>query len=66
MSELPLASVERIMRASGAERVSSDAVEELRDAIEEFAEAVAEASVQLAKHAGRVTIKAEDVKLAAR
>jgi histone H3/H4 len=66
MAEIPLAPFERIFKKAGAERSSDDAVRAIREAVEDYAEALAEASVSLAKHAGRKTVKSEDVKLAAK
>jgi histone H3/H4 len=48
----------------GADRVSEDALKATREAVEDYTEAICEASIALAKHAGRKTIKSEDVKLA--
>lgn len=64
MAEIPIAPIKRIMKESGAERVSEDAAVELAKAMEEYAEAVSEQANKLAKHAGRKTITADDVKLA--
>lgn len=66
MKEIPLAPFERIFKKMGAERTSIEAQKAIREAVEDYAEALAEASVVLAKHAGRKTVKAEDVKLAAK
>ncbi len=58
---LPLAPLERVARRAGAERVSSGAVEELRDAVEEVGFDIAKDVVKVSKHAGRKTVKPEDV-----
>ena len=68
MAEIPLAPVERIMRqagvSKGVDRVSEDAVKELRDEISSFASRLADKAAVFAKHAGRKTVTREDVKLA--
>ena len=61
---LPNAPIERIIRKAGAERVSQDAVEELRDAIEEVGNEVARDAVKMADHAERKTVKASDIEMA--
>ena len=63
-SELGLSSMYRILKKAGAERVSNESAEELRRVIEEIALEIAKNSVEMSKHAGRKTVKAEDVKLA--
>jgi len=64
--ELGLSAMYRILKKSGAQRVSDESAVELRRVIEEIAEAVAKNAVDLANHAGRKTVKAEDVKLASK
>jgi len=56
----------RILKKSGAERVSDESAIELRRVIEEIAEAIAKNAVDMSSHAGRKTVKAEDVKLASK
>ena len=61
--EFGLAAMYRVMKKSGAERVSDDAADEL---LEEVAERIAKQAVDLSVHAGRKTIKAEDIRFAAK
>ena len=63
---LPLAAMEKILKQSGADRVSDKAKEALKEVIEEIAEEIAQNAVRFAVHAGRKTVKARDVKLAAK
>ncbi len=56
----------RILKKSGAQRVSDESAIELRRVIEEIAEAIGKSAVDMTKHAGRKTVKAEDVKLASK
>ena len=63
---IPLAAMEKILKNSGAERVSDKAKAALKSIIEEKAEEIAVTSVRLAAHAGRKTVKAGDIKLAAK
>ncbi len=65
-SELGLSSMYRILKKSGAQRVSDESANELRRVIEEIAEAIAKNAVDMSNHAGRKTVKAEDVKLASK
>ncbi|MGD2248770.1 MAG: NFYB/HAP3 family transcription factor subunit [Candidatus Methanofastidiosia archaeon] len=57
--------VDRIMRKAGAERVSEAAARELVRILEVKAIEISKLAVKYAQHAGRKTVKAEDIKLAA-
>ena len=65
-SELGSSAMYRILKKSGAERISDESVDELRRIIEEIAIEISKGAVDMAKHAGRKTIKSEDVKLASK
>ena len=64
MSELPIAPIGRIIKNVGGQRVSADAEQALEKVLEQWAEDVSIQAVKLAKHAGRVTVKASDIELA--
>lgn len=64
MSEIPKAPIARIIKYTGAERVSEDAKAELAEYLEEVARDVAIEANNVAKIAKRKTIKPEDIKLA--
>lgn len=65
-SEFGLSAMYRILKKSGAERVSDESADELRRIIEEIAIGIAKSAVDMSNHAGRKTVKAEDVKLASK
>lgn len=54
---------DRILRNTGADRVSDSAAKSLRDVIEDIAEDLAKEAILVARHAGRKTIKKEDIDL---
>ena len=66
VAELPIAAVSRIAKKNGAERVGSDAVETLVVKAGDYITRLAKEVNKFAVHAGRKTIKEEDVDLAAR
>jgi histone H3/H4 len=61
---LPLAAMEKLLKQGGAERVSDKAKVALKNALEDIAHEIAVKSIKLAVHAGRKTVKSEDIKLA--
>lgn len=61
---VPLASMERLLRNAGAHRVSEGSKRALKEALEDYAQSVGESAVKYAGHAGRKTVKEEDIKLA--
>ena len=65
MSDLPIAAVIRIAKNSGAERVGSDAAELLVKKAEEYIAQLTKDANKLASHAGRKTLKEEDIVMAA-
>jgi histone H3/H4 len=64
MADLPIAAVIRIAKKSGAERVGSDAATALVEKTEDYIANLVKEANRLAMHAGRKTIKEEDVELA--
>jgi len=64
--ELSIAPMHRICKKAGAERVSESAAKELAKALEEVGIKIAKESIDYAMHAGRKTVKAEDIEIAAR
>lgn len=63
-TSLPTAVVKRIMTEAGAGRVSPDAAQALGKYLVERGAEVTKAAVAAAQHAGRQTIKADDVHMA--
>jgi histone H3/H4 len=64
--DLSLSAIHRIIRKAGAERVGEDAAEELGRVLEELGVKIAKQAVELSTHAGRKTVKASDVQMAAK
>jgi len=60
---LPLASVEKLIRKAGAHRVSKGAAKELASYLDDVAIEIAREAVILSEHAGRKTVRAEDINL---
>lgn len=64
MTELPIAPVKRMLKNAGASRVSDEAAIALTKILEEEGENIGTSANKLAKHAGRKTVTADDIKLA--
>ena len=63
---IPLAAMEKILKQAGADRVSDKSKAALKEVLEDIAEDIAVNAVKFAHHAGRKTVKAGDIKLAAK
>lgn len=64
MVELPLATIDRIMRKAGARRIGEEATLAMAEILEERALVIAAEAVKLAEHAGRKTVRDVDIRLA--
>lgn len=64
MAGIPVSPIGRLMRKAGANRVSEEASKRMVEELEEYASDVARKAADVARHAGRKTVKAEDIKLA--
>jgi histone H3/H4 len=66
VKDFPMSPLERVARKAGGERVSTSAVKELHTALLEISEQISRDAIAACRHAKRVTIKAEDIRLATR
>ncbi len=64
--EISSAAIRRLIRKGGAGRIGDDAAEELRKVVEELAVLIGKEAIELSKHAGRKTVRSDDVRLAAK
>jgi histone H3/H4 len=64
MPEIPNAAADRIIRNATGLRVGADAAEYLAEELDDIGKEIAEGAGKLARHAGRKTVKASDIKLA--
>jgi len=62
--ELAVAAMHRICKKAGAERVSESAAEEMGKILEEIGIKIGKEAIDFAMHAGRKTLKAEDIRIA--
>ncbi len=65
-SELAVAPMHRICKKAGAERVSEAGAKELAKVLEDVGIKIAKEAIDYSMHAGRKTIKEEDIEIAAR
>ena len=61
---LPLAAMEKLLKQEGSDRVSDKAKTALKEVLEQKALEIGKRAAQFAEHAGRKTIKAQDIRLA--
>ncbi|MHA1951642.1 MAG: histone family protein [Candidatus Thorarchaeota archaeon] len=61
---IPVAPIDRLIRESGAGRVSDKGAEELARILEETGKIISKRAFALTEHAGRKTITDKDIKLA--
>ena len=61
---IPKAPLARIILNSGGKRVSAESLNVFVDVLTDYVDSVSRKAVMIAKHSGRKTVKAEDVKLA--
>jgi histone H3/H4 len=66
MGELAIAAMHRICKKAGAERVSEAAAIQLAKVLEEIGIKISREAIDFAMHAGRKTVKAEDIEIAAK
>jgi len=63
--EIKVAPMHKLIKRAGAERVSEESAEALGKALEEIGVKVAKEALDYAHHAGRKTVKAKDIEIAA-
>ena len=63
MTDIPVAASDRIIRKATGLRVGDDAAIELSAVLEDIGAKVSVEAGNLAKHAGRKTVKASDIRL---
>lgn len=64
--EIKVAPMHKLIKRAGADRVSEESAVALGVALEEIGVKVAREAIDYAKHAGRKTVKARDVEIAAK
>jgi len=64
--ELSVAPMHRICKKAGASRVSEAAAKALAEELDEIGIKIAKEAIDYAMHAGRKTVKSEDIEIASR
>ena len=64
MVEIPVSSIDRIIRRGGVGRVSKSAIEALQKELEEYGVSIAKLAWEFASYAGKKTLEGKDIKLA--
>ncbi|MFX1285130.1 MAG: histone family protein [Promethearchaeota archaeon] len=64
--EIPVSSIDRIIRKGGAERVSKSAITALQKELEEYGVKIARLAWEIASYAGKKTVEDKDIMLALR
>lgn len=64
--ELSIAPMHRIIKKAKADRVSESAAKALAVALEDIGIKISNEAIEYAMHAGRKTVKAEDIEIATR
>ena len=64
-NEIKVAPMHKLIKRAGADRVSEESAIALGKALEEIGVKVAKEALDYAKHAGRKTVKAKDIEIAA-
>ena len=64
--DLQLAPMHRIIKKAGADRVSEEALKELRVALEDVGVRIAKEALDFTRHAHRKTVMAEDIQIVVR
>ena len=65
VDEIKVAPMHKLIKRAGADRVSEESAIALGKALEEIGIKVAKEALDYAKHAGRKTVKAKDIEIAA-
>ncbi len=63
--EIKVAPMHKLIKRAGAARVSEESALALGNALEEIGLKVAKEAIDFARHAGRKTVKARDIEIAA-